>query len=312
MLPFLWALLFWLNAGYWTYVLLKSKNTHRLGVISFAIVNSLVVAGLTQITIGQLATTWNPLWALGILLATLVFSPFLFFLLRQVFNTVALENELYSLQEEYQDAKNRLEHVALTDYIVDISVLYYGDLVSFMNQTYQEGRLIFPYFTVKELQKMLGSNDELTKAQGNFALKMVERLTKETIIHVETVKEEKEDEENYLDYQQKLLKFLDKHQGLLLVSNPETLQAVQAKNKRTIYLPAVASHLSPNYFVGQIVQCKIVEHGKEPGQGVAYLSDGSSLIIDGGESMISRNVSVKLQKVFQTVSGKTLYGSVEM
>lgn len=239
----------------------------------------------------------------------LVVFPGVFALLRSALDVARLENERNFLATEVQGLRKKSEGKVLTDYIVDISALSFGNLVNFLNQTYQEGRLLFPYFVVKALQTMLSSNDDLTKARGQFALQMVERLTKETLLTVETIRDEENGSE--LNYEQQLLPFLEKHQGYLLIADPETLQTVQKAGRKTIYLPAVAQELQPNYFVGQILQAKIVERGKEPGQGVAYLSDGSSLIIDGGETMVGRTLTVKLSKVFQTVAGKTLYGEIE-
>jgi uncharacterized protein YacL len=187
---------------------------------------------------------------------------------------------------------------------VDTSVLIDGRLTDVVASGFLWGTLVVPRFVVAELQHIADQRDQNRRARGRRGLEILALLQKDPRIALELPDEDIATE---TEVDAKLVA-LARRRGAAILTNDFNLNRVaQLDDVRVLNLNHLANALKPAFLPGDSLRVKVISQGKEPGQGVAYLDDGTMIVVEGGTDMIDTEVEVTVTRVLQTVAGRMVF-----
>jgi uncharacterized protein YacL len=189
--------------------------------------------------------------------------------------------------------------------VLDTSVLIDGRIVDIAESGFLEGRLLVPRFVLHELQLVADSSDSAKRNRGRRGLDVVQLLQKQPRIRLE-VSSEDFPETREVDLKLiELAKLLDAK----IVTNDFNLNKLaQVQGLMVMNINELANSLKPVVLPGEVMRVFILKEGKEHNQGVAYLDDGTMVVVDNARRMISKTVDVIVTSVLQTTAGKMIFG----
>ncbi|HUP82819.1 MAG TPA: PIN domain-containing protein, partial [Candidatus Limnocylindria bacterium] len=187
---------------------------------------------------------------------------------------------------------------------VDTSVLIDGRLTDVVASGFLWGKLVVPRFVVAELQHIADQRDANRRARGRRGLEILAVLQKDPRIAVELPDEDVATE---TEVDAKLVA-LARRRGAAILTNDFNLNRVaQLDDVRVLNLNHLANAIKPAFLPGDTLKVKVTAPGKEPGQGVAYLDDGTLIVVEGGTELIDKEVEVNVTRVLQTVAGRMVF-----
>jgi uncharacterized protein YacL len=187
---------------------------------------------------------------------------------------------------------------------VDTSALIDGRMTDVVASGFLFGTLVVPRFVVAELQHIADNRDQARRVRGRRGLEVLSALQKDHRVAVEL---SDEDPAGIEAVDAKLVE-LARRRGAGILTNDYNLNRVaQLDDVRVLNLNQLANALKPAFLPGDALQVKVIQQGKEPGQGLAYLDDGTMIVVDGGGQMLDREVEVTVVRVLQTVAGRMVF-----
>jgi uncharacterized protein YacL len=191
--------------------------------------------------------------------------------------------------------------------LLDTSVIVDGRIADLLEANFVEGTLVVPRFVLHELQKIADSNDPVIRARGRRGLEMLTRLQQnkrnEFKIHDADFPEEPE-------VDAKLVR-LARATGAKLYTNDYNLGKVaELQSVPYVNLNELANALKPVILPGEIFTLRVVREGKDKGQGVGYLNDGTMVVINNAQNMIGQQVAVKVLSLLQTGAGIIIFADL--
>jgi uncharacterized protein YacL len=192
--------------------------------------------------------------------------------------------------------------------LLDTSVIIDGRIFDICNTGILEGALIIPEFVLDELRHIADSADDLKRNRGRRGLDVLKRIQTELNMPVKIVHAEVEEAS---DVDSKLL-FLAKKMDGIVVTNDFNLNKVAAvKGVRVLNINELSNAVKPIVLPGEDMQVTIVKDGKEPGQGIAYLDDGTMIVVEGGQNEYNKPVGVVVTSVIQTAAGRMIFAKLK-
>jgi uncharacterized protein YacL len=192
--------------------------------------------------------------------------------------------------------------------LLDTSVLIDGRIADICDAQFMEGVLGVPQFVLHELQMVADSSDPLKRQRGRRGLEVLERIQKMPQVKVRIL-EDGLPQTGDVDH--KLVE-LARRIGAKIVTNDFNLNKVATvQGFSVLNVNQLAHALKPAVLPGEPMRVLILREGKEPNQGVAYLDDGTMVVVDGARRMINKSVDVIVTSVHQTTAGKMIFGRVE-
>jgi uncharacterized protein YacL len=192
--------------------------------------------------------------------------------------------------------------------ILDTSVLIDGRISDIAEAGFLEGKLIVPQFVLHELQAVADSSDTAKRNRGRRGLDLVQRLQKMPRIHLEI------SSENFPAVREVDLKLIElaKARGAKIVTNDFNLNKLaQVQGVEVLNTNELANALKPVVLPGETMRVFILKEGKEYNQGVAYLDDGTMVVVDNARRLISKTVDITVTSVLQTTAGKMIFGKFD-
>ena len=191
--------------------------------------------------------------------------------------------------------------------LLDTSVIIDGRIADLIEANFIEGLLVVPRFVLKELQQIADSNDPVIRARGRRGLEMLTRLQQnkrnEVKIHDADFPEETEVDAKLV----RLAKVL----GAKLYTNDYNLGKVaELQSVSYVNLNELANALKPVILPGEVFTLRVVREGKDRGQGVGYLNDGTMVVINNAQSLIGQQVTVKVISLLQTGAGVIIFADL--
>jgi uncharacterized protein YacL len=192
--------------------------------------------------------------------------------------------------------------------LLDTSVIIDGRIADLIEANFIEGTLVVPRFVLHELQKIADSNDPVIRARGRRGLEMLTKLRQikrnEVKIHDADIPEETE-------VDAKLVR-LARALGAKLYTNDYNLGKV-AELQSIVYvnLNELANALKPVILPGEVFTLRVVREGKDKGQGLGYLNDGTMVVINNAHSMIGQQVTIKVLSLLQTGAGIIIFADIK-
>lgn len=188
--------------------------------------------------------------------------------------------------------------------ILDTSVIIDGRIADICSTGFIEGVLYVPHFVLEELQHIADSSDVLKRNRGRRGLDILNKMQKERKVIVKVLDRDVEDA-NEVD--SKLVK-LAKSLGAKVITNDFNLNKVaELYGVEVLNVNELANAVKPIVLPGEEMTVHIIKDGKEQGQGIGYLDDGTMIVVDGGRRYIGENVGVMVTSVLQTAAGRMIF-----
>ncbi|KXB64471.1 PIN domain protein [Parvimonas sp. KA00067] len=188
--------------------------------------------------------------------------------------------------------------------ILDTSVIIDGRIHDIIKTGFLEGPIIIAMFMVKELQYIADSEDPNRRQRGRRGLDILDRIQKEKDIEVRIVDK---DYKNIKEVDHKLLKLTEDLHGKL-ITNDYNLNKVASLQKISILnINELALAIKPIVIQGEKLTVEVINRGKEPEQGLGYLSDGTMIVVEDGKDYIGQTIETTVTSILQTPAGKMIF-----
>ena len=191
-----------------------------------------------------------------------------------------------------------------TKILLDTSAIIDGRIADVTQTGFIGGPLVVPRFVLDELQHIADSPDALRRNRGRRGLDLLSRLQKEAPVPVEVV----EMEPNGADVDAKLVK-MAKQTSAAIMTNDYNLNRVAAlQGVRVLNINELANALKTVVLPGEEIGLRVIQEGKEFGQGVGYLDDGTMVVVENGRRYLGSQTTIVVTRVLQTVAGRMIFG----
>ncbi|HUR16425.1 MAG TPA: PIN domain-containing protein [Candidatus Limnocylindrales bacterium] len=187
---------------------------------------------------------------------------------------------------------------------VDTSALIDGRITDVVASGFLQGTLVVPRFVIDELQSIADNRDQARRVRGRRGLEVLAVLQKDPRVGVELTDE---DPANVATVDAKLIELAKARGGGVLTNDFNLNRVAQLHDVRVMNLNHLANALKPAFLPGDGIRVKVIQQGKEPGQGLAYLDDGTMIVVEGGGKLIESEVDVTVTRVLQTVAGRMVF-----
>jgi uncharacterized protein YacL len=192
--------------------------------------------------------------------------------------------------------------------LLDTSVLIDGRIADICETHFLDGTLAVPRFVLHELQLVADSSDSLKRQRGRRGLEVLQRMQKQPGLEVQILED---DISGVSAVDQKLVE-LARNFGAKIVTNDFNLNKVsRVQGIPVLNINELANALKPAVLPGESMRVLILREGKEPTQGVAFLDDGTMVVVDGARRLINRTVDILVTSVHQTPAGKMIFGRLD-
>jgi len=196
--------------------------------------------------------------------------------------------------------QDQLEEVT----ILDTSIIIDGRIVDICKTKFLEGRIILPRFVLKELQQIADSTDPIKRQRGRRGLEILNTVKKEAGVEI-SIQEEDFPEVQEVDA--KLVKLAKLLAGKILTVDFNLNRVATIQGVKVLNINELANALKPVVFPGEAMHVKVLKEGKEHNQGVAYLDDGTMVVVEEGRRLIGQDAEVVVTSVLQTQAGRMIF-----
>ncbi len=192
--------------------------------------------------------------------------------------------------------------------ILDTSVIIDGRIADVVETGFLGGVLVIPEFVLQELQHIADSPDPVRKVRGRRGLDIIKRLQQEK--HVE-VQIERQDFENLSEVDAKLVA-LGLRLSAKIVTNDYNLSKVaEVQGIQVLNINQLANAMKPVVLPGEVLRLHILKEGKEHGQGIAYLEDGTMVVVENASKHLGKEVEVSVTSILQTTAGRLIFTTLK-
>ncbi len=171
-----------------------------------------------------------------------------------------------------------------------------------------EGNLMVPRFVLDELQYIADSSDSLKRARGRRGLDILNRMQRSSGINIEVVDH---DFPKLKGVDAKLVALAKKTNGKIITNDFNLNKVAELQGIKILNVNELANAMKPVVLPGELMTVKIIKEGKEPGQGVAYLDDGTMIIVDNAQKHQGMNVEALVTSVLQTAAGRMIFSELK-
>ena len=188
--------------------------------------------------------------------------------------------------------------------LLDTSVIIDGRIADICDTGFIEGTLLIPVFVLEELQHIADSADALKRTRGRRGLDILQRIRTESKMKVEITNEDFDD---ISEVDSKLVR-LGQKVGARIITNDFNLNKVaRLRGVEVLNINELANAVKPVVIPGESMTVTVVKNGKEPGQGVAYLDDGTMIVVENGHRHLGATIDVEVTSALQTAAGRMIF-----
>jgi uncharacterized protein YacL len=189
--------------------------------------------------------------------------------------------------------------------VLDTSVIIDGRIADICETGFMDGTLVIPQFVLKELQLVADSSDSMKRNRGRRGLDILQKIQKMAGVDVMI---SDMDFPDVREVDLKLIELARALQGKIVTNDFNLNKVAQLRGVEVLNINELANSLKPVVLPGEIMKVFILKEGKEYNQGVAYLDDGTMVVVDNARKMIGRTIDVVVTSVLQTTAGKMIFG----
>jgi uncharacterized protein YacL len=191
--------------------------------------------------------------------------------------------------------------------VIDTSVIIDGRIADICETGFLDGVLVLPQFVLHELQMIADSSDSIKRNRGRRGLDILQRIQKTVGVNVQ-ISEKDYPEVKEVDL--KLIELAREMEGKIVTNDFNLNKVAQLRGVSVLNINELANALKPVVLPGEGMKVFILKEGKEENQGVAYLDDGTMVVVDDARSIIGRNVEIVVTSLLQTTAGKMIFGKI--
>ncbi|MGD9725738.1 MAG: PIN/TRAM domain-containing protein [Nitrospiraceae bacterium] len=188
--------------------------------------------------------------------------------------------------------------------VLDTSVIIDGRVADLCETGFLEGTFLVPHFILNELQHIADSSDSLKRARGRRGLDILNKIQKMGELDVRIIEE---DFPQVKEVDAKLVVLAKKVGGRIITNDLNLNKVAELQGVRVLNINELCNALRPVVLPGETIRVFVLKEGKEAGQGVAYLDDGTMIVVDNARRCIGRNVDVIVTSVLQTTAGRMIF-----
>jgi len=188
--------------------------------------------------------------------------------------------------------------------VLDTSVIIDGRIFDICETGFVEGPLVIPNFVLDELRHISDSSDSLKRNRGRRGLDILNKIQKELAIETQIVED---DFPKIAEVDAKLLKLAQKMEGKVITNDYNLNKVAEFQGVPVLNINELSNAIKPVVLPGEEMTIDIVKDGKESSQGVAYLEDGTMIVVEGGRKYIGQTTSVIVTSVLQTAAGRMIF-----
>jgi uncharacterized protein YacL len=192
--------------------------------------------------------------------------------------------------------------------ILDTSVIIDGRIADIAETGFLDGNIVIPNFVLRELQLVADSADSLKRNRGRRGLDILQRIQKIVNIQVMIVDD---DYPNVREVDLKLIELAKQFEAKIITNDFNLNKVAQLQGVDVLNINELANALKPIVLPGELMRVFILKEGKEYNQGVAYLDDGTMVVIDNARKMIGKTIDIAVTSVLQTTAGKMIFGKFD-
>src|SRR5712692_1029202 len=188
--------------------------------------------------------------------------------------------------------------------VLDTSVIIDGRIADICETGFLEGTLVVPQFVLRELQQVADSSDSLKRNRGRRGLDILQKVQKMASVQVQIVET---DFPEIREVDLKLIELARRMNGKIVTNDFNLNKVAQLRGVAVLNINELANSLKPVVLPGEVLRVFIIKEGKEAGQGVAYLDDGTMVVVDQAKKAMGRTIEVTVTSVLQTTAGKMIF-----
>jgi len=189
--------------------------------------------------------------------------------------------------------------------ILDTSVIIDGRIADIAETGFLDGIILTPQFVLRELQLVADSADSLKRNRGRRGLDILQRLQKIACVQIQIVED---DFPAVREVDLKLIELAKLYEGKIITNDFNLNKVAQLQGVEVLNINELANTLKPIVLPGETMRVFVLKEGKEYNQGVAYLDDGTMVVVDNARKMIGKTIDVSVTSVLQTTAGKMIFG----
>src|SRR5580704_18021607 len=189
--------------------------------------------------------------------------------------------------------------------ILDTSVIIDGRIADIGETGFLDGIIVIPQFVLRELQLVADSADSLKRNRGRRGLDILQRLQKVASVQIQIVED---DFPAVREVDLKLIELAKLYEGKIVTNDFNLNKVAQLQGVDVLNINELANSLKPIVLPGEVMKVFVLKEGKEYNQGVAYLDDGTMVVVDNARKMIGKTIDVSVTSVLQTTAGKMIFG----
>lgn len=279
---------------------LAKTPTQDLIMGSLGLIFGLIIANLLGAILSTMGPIGKGLWLLGTVL------------LGYLGLTVAVKKreEIFSLFSNLprfgKEKLAKTETKGNAFKVLDTSVIIDGRIAELCQSGFIEGTLLVPVFVVDELRHIADSADILKRNRGRRGLDILNAMKKSADIKVQ-IYENTKGLDDIAEVDAKLVKLGQKLDAKIVTNDYNLNKVAELQGVKVLNINELANAIKPVVLPGEEMTVTVVKDGKEMGQGVAYLDDGTMIVVDGGRRFIGQTISVLVTSVLQTAAGRMIF-----
>ncbi len=261
-----------------------------------------VIGLLLGLLFARLASSAIPLFAKS---GSIAISGVIYATLGYIGLKIGLKKgEEFNLQSLMLSKGKETEHFK----ILDTSVIIDGRVADICETGFIEGVFIIPQFVLHELQHIADSPDSVKRTRGKRGLEILHRMQKSVDIEVRI---SEQDFPRIKEVDTKLVELAKRIDGKIITNDANLNKVAELQGVSVLNINGLANALKPVVLPGEELNTYVLKEGKEPGQGVAYLDDGTMVVIENGRRFMGRSLDVVVTSVLQTTAGRMIFAKVK-
>lgn len=192
----------------------------------------------------------------------------------------------------------------VTQILLDTSAIIDGRIADISQTGFVSGALVVPRFVLDELQRIADSADTMRRNRGRRGLEMLNRLQKDATVPIEITDA---NVEGVAEVDSKLVQLARKLHCPIITNDFNLNRVAELQGVKVLNINELANAVKPVLLPGEDLFIKIMQDGKELGQGVGYLDDGTMIVVEGGRQYMNSTIEVNVTRVLQTVAGRMIF-----
>ena len=205
-----------------------------------------------------------------------------------------------------REKRKTIRHGYAARKFLDTCAVVDGRILEVLKTGFVEGEVVVPQYVIDELRKLADAPDESTRARGRRGLDMLAAMQEAGVVAVD-----EKDDETTNDVDVKLLRAARDCGGTVITTDYNLQKAAAVSSIKTLNVNALAESLRPAAAPGMEMTVRIVKEGREAGQGVAYMEDGTMIVVEDGKALIGEDAAVTVSAVRQTSAGRMIFAKVK-